>query len=211
MDNRINITPGQGSLITGEYAASVAEQGGTMFPNIMPPVLDGYYKIGILEKSALILIPSATALDKLFYLNPKKNAGYFDTVRNSIATTVNWKKQVVEVPINTARIDYADGNPVMLLEPARTNLANQSEFTVVPPWAETGGVVFEDFDWSPQPLDKSAYFGDNTGGSATMIVKQNISLTQGDVYAVSFFIKMDDGGEPFNGIDFEVKIMNRFY
>ena len=97
----------------------------------------------------------------------------------------------VLIDTNIPRIDYSDGGcPSLLLEPQRTNTFLNSE----PTSNENAGsgVTYESYFWG-NGLQKSIVFGDNSvvryryGGTGTL----NESNT------LSFYIKMDDLGEPF--------------
>ena len=139
MSDLTNISPGQGSLLFADYAKDALSQDGRIHPNCAPPLLDDMYKEGVLDKTNMAMLPSAEADDKLFYIAKQVQADYFDVVRNSPASFINWRKQIEQAPANVPRIDFRDGCPVILVEEARTNLLTYS-YDFSSGWSNTNTV-----------------------------------------------------------------------
>lgn len=100
--------------------------------------------MSLYKKAGLVQIPSGYKADKLYSVVPNNGDGDFDFTRASTATRVNKDGLIETVAINQARLDYPllDGvvqdNPVLLLEPERTNYVENSEITSTWTYTEFG-------------------------------------------------------------------------
>ena len=139
----------------------------------------------------LALIPSAYKAGTVYSPLPSNGDGDFTFSRIGEATRVNQAGVIETVGSNVPRLDYSDGGcPSLLLEPQRTNTFLNSE----PTSNENAGsgVTYESYFWE-NGLQKSIVFGDNSvtrfryGGTGTL----------NEYNTLSFYIKMDDLGEPF--------------
>ena len=74
---------------------------------------------------SLIITPNAVKGGKLYSVIPTNGTGDLDVVRATSATRVNESGNIEVVPANVARIDYSKWQPAILVEPQRTNLANE--------------------------------------------------------------------------------------
>lgn len=139
----------------------------------------------------LALIPSAYNTSKVYSILPSNGDGDFTFSRTGEATRVNQAGVIETVASDVPRIDYSDSNcPSLLLEPQRTNTFLNSE----PTSNENAGsgITYESYFWE-NGLQNSIVFGDNSvirfryGGTGTL----------NEYNTLSFYIKMDDLGEPF--------------
>ena len=74
---------------------------------------------------SLMITPNAIKAGKLYSVIPTNGTGDLDVIRATTATRVNESGNIEVVPANVARIDYSKGQPAILVEPQRTNLANE--------------------------------------------------------------------------------------
>ena len=140
---------------------------------------------------ALALIPSAYKASKVYSVLPNNGDGDFTFSRTGTATRVNKDGLIETVLSDVPRLDYSDSScPALLLEPQRTNTFLNSEPTSNESVA--GGITYESYFWE-NGLQNSILFGDNSvtrfryGGTGTLNQPNTLS----------FYIKMDDLGEPF--------------
>lgn len=99
------------------------------------------------DKASLVHIPSGYKSGTLYNVLPNNADGDFDFTRASTATRVNKDGLIETVAINQARLDYPllDGvvqdNPVLLLEPERTNLVTYSEDFSNSSWSSSTATI----------------------------------------------------------------------
>ena len=107
--------------------------------------------------------------------------------RNSNASYID-KDGVMQIaPPNQLRVDYTNGVAEILLEPQSTNLEIYSEPT-------SGGtnVSFESFDWGVIGFTNCVKYDDNSVQRDYL----NVQIVSGSTFTRSFYIIMDDLGEP---------------
>ncbi len=123
------------------------------------------------DKASLVMIPSAYKAEKLYSVLPENGNGDFTHDRSTTATRVNKDGLIETVAADVPRLDYPliDGVvqdcPVLLLEPARTNLMlNSNSFTS---WAKEATVTLTaNYGISP----------DGTQNSTRMQMSENDSI-----------------------------------
>ena len=81
----------------------------------------------LLDKSSLVLTPTAYENGKILSVKPTDGIGDFDFTRNSSATRVNSQGLIEDITSNLPRIDYTGGVGHWLFEPQSTNLFLNSE------------------------------------------------------------------------------------
>ena len=81
----------------------------------------------LLDKSSLVLTPTAYENGKILSVKPNTSVGDFDFTRNSSATRVNSQGLIEDITSNLPRIDYTGGVGHWLFEPQSTNLFLNSE------------------------------------------------------------------------------------
>jgi hypothetical protein len=81
----------------------------------------------LLDKSSLVLTPTAYNNGKILSVKPNTSVGDFDFTRNSSATRTNSQGLIEDITSNLPRIDYTGGVGHWLFEPQSTNLFLNSE------------------------------------------------------------------------------------
>lgn len=128
----------QSNLSFGEsyidnYRSRVLDDGATYFPN------NGGYQYalakeqGIQNEMSLFFTPSAVKTDVLYNVKGDN----FTVARNSIATFVDEDGIIKTAEIDVARIDFSDGDGVLLLEDDAANLFTYSEDFTQSAWEKT--------------------------------------------------------------------------
>ena len=84
------------------------------------------------------------------------------------------------------RIDYTYGSPALLLEPQRTNLFRYSNVFTGNLWNKSNCAVIPNYETSPEGIINATQV---TTVNSPAYVGQSISLTTGNVYTVSAFVK----------------------
>lgn len=118
------------------------------------------------------------------------------TGRNSIATFIGSNGQVQTAAASVARMQYNPLNlaipPVLLLEPAATNLLQYSEGTV----AQSGGGNVANAAVTIPGFANSIQFGDNSMARYSYRSSNVVGTAIGSTYTLSVFVMMDDGAAP---------------
>jgi hypothetical protein len=118
------------------------------------------------------------------------------TGRNSIATFIGSNGQVQTAAANVARMQYNPLNlalpPILLLEPAATNLLQYSEGTV----AQSGGGNVANAAVTIPGFANSIQFGDNSVARYSYRSSNVLGTAIGSTYTLSVFVMMDDGTAP---------------
>ena len=119
---------------------------------------------------------------------PVNGDGDFDFYRASKGTRVREDGLIEEVTDNVPRLDWYDSNcPSLLLEPLRTNLQVYSEGFDNVAWIKSRTTITANDTISPNgELTADKITGDGTG---TSYVYDGISLTNGNTYTISIFVK----------------------
>ena len=149
------------------------------------------------DKASLVHIPSGYKSGTLYNVLPNDADGDFDFTRASTATRVDENGLIETIAIGTPRLNYPllDGvvqdNPVLLLEPQRTNLITYSEDTTT--WGK---------NQTPVVTLNNGIAPDGTQSSDKAVVNSisegfyNFSagtVTSGTTYTTSIFIKHISG------------------
>ena len=120
---------------------------------------------------------------------------------NSLSTSVFlWGAQVVEgtepldyLPttdrLDIARIDYSTGEPALLLEPQRTNLALQSSSFDSASWLKSGLTVTANQGVSPDGTQNADLLDDGTSVSTQHWIYQGLVFSNSTTYTISFYAK----------------------
>ena len=155
--------------------------------------------MSLYDKSSIALIPSgfkATTgnLGKVYSVLPANGDGDFTHSRGSTATRVNKDGLIESVAIGEARLDYPLTNglvgdcPALLLEPSRGNFGRYSEQLFN--WQKVRATSADNQTISP---DGSQTAGEaivtTATGSHAIYINQFSSVTSGDDYVVSLFVK----------------------
>jgi hypothetical protein len=141
-----------------------------------------------MTKPQFTLIPSAYNTSKVYSVLPVNGDGDFDFDRASKGTRVREDGLIEEVTDNVPRLDWYDSNcPSLLLEPLRTNLQVYSEEFDNVIWTKSRTTITANDTISPNgELTADKITGDGTG---TSYVYDEISLTNGNTYTISIFVK----------------------
>lgn len=115
-----------GEYIQGDTKRIVREQ-----------LLDGIYQSAVLS-----LLPNGRKAGKQFSMKPTDGTGDFTVARASdTATEINEQGYIQSVLANVPRYNWSSGVPVLITEPAATNLVAQSEAFVSDYWAKSGATI----------------------------------------------------------------------
>ena len=145
------------------------------------------------DKASLVHIPSGYKSGTLYNVLPNNADGDFDFSRASTATRVNKDGLIETVATGTPRLNYPllDGvvqdNPVLLLEPSRTNLITYSEDFISSSWVKTGVSITSNVEISPDGSQNASKLIEDAF-TGTKRLRINALSTSGD-NTLSFFVK----------------------
>ena len=141
-----------------------------------------------MTKPQFTLIPSAYRVNKVYSVLPVDGSGDMTFSRGGEATRVREDGLIENVLSNTPRLNWLNSNcPSLLLEPQRTNLQVYSEEFDNVVWIKSRTTITANDTISPNgELTADKITGDGTG---TSYVYDEISLTNGNTYAISIFVK----------------------
>ena len=141
-----------------------------------------------MTKPQFTLIPSAYRVNKVYSVLPVDGSGDMTFSRGGEATRVREDGLIENVLSNTPRLNWLNSNcPSLLLEPQRTNLQVYSEEFDNVAWIKSRTTITANDTISPNgKLTADKITGDGTG---TSYVYDEISLTNGNTYAISIFVK----------------------
>lgn len=141
-----------------------------------------------MENPKLALIPSGYKSGKIYSILPNNATGDFDFDRASEGTRVRKDGLIEEVTNNIPRLDWLNSScPSLKLEPQRTNLQVRSEEFDNVVWTKSRTTITANDTISPNgELTADKLTGDGTG---TSYVYDGISLTNGNTYTISIFVK----------------------
>jgi hypothetical protein len=141
-----------------------------------------------MTKPQFTLIPSAYKVNKVYSVLPVDGSGDMTFSRGGEATRVREDGLIENVLSNTPRLNWLNSNcPSLLLEPQRTNLQVYSEEFDNVVWIKSRTTITANDTISPNgELTADKITGDGTG---TSYVYDEISLTNGNTYAISIFVK----------------------
>jgi hypothetical protein len=147
------------------------------------------------DKASLVMIPSAYKAEKLYSVLPENGNGDFTFDRSTTATRVNKDGLIETVAADVPRLDYPliDGVvqdcPVLLLEPARTNIITYSQdFSQ---WTASDVTVTDNDSTSPDGSVNASKLVLASGTSVKRLALASMPTTS-VARAYSFFVKSDD-------------------
>jgi hypothetical protein len=148
---------------------------------------------------SLVVIPSAYNNGIVYSLHSKQvNTGDFTVTRNTEARRVNSAGQIASIGSGLPRLDYLTsggtvGTPALLVEPAATNLALQSQ-DFLTTWAPTNIAVTTGSTaafTAPDGTTTADLLTASASGSARII--QSFTFVSGTTYTYSAFAKAGSG------------------
>jgi len=139
---------------------------------------------GFYDTASLILTPNAFKPTKLYSIKPANGTGDFTVTRASTATRVNEQGLIETVAANVARIDYTDGNGVLLLEPQATNLALWSEQFDNAYWSKIRCTVTSNITTAPDGTLTADKLIEDTTSFSKSIRTSTISVTSGQYWHI---------------------------
>ena len=95
----------------------------------------------LLDKSSILLTPTAYNDGKILSVKPNTSVGDFDFTRNSSGTRVGSNGLIEDITSNLPRIDYTGGTGHWLFEPQSTNLLTYSEQFDNASWINNGVTI----------------------------------------------------------------------
>ena len=143
----------------------------------------------LLDKASILLTPTAYNDGSMLSVKPENGDGDFQFSRSSAATRVNAQGLVEEITdTDLPRIDYTDGCGSWLLEPQSTNLITYSEDFSQSSWANSN--ISEELSSVLSPDGTSySYKLTNDAVTGNHILRDTITVTSGQAYTLSLFIK----------------------
>lgn len=144
--------------------------------------------MSLADEAKLLLIPSGYKSGKVYSVFPTDGDGDFTFSRSGNASRVNPGGYIETDGTNIPRIDHTGGGcPTLLLEPQRTNLQVYSEQFDSAVWTKSRTTITANNTISPNgELTADKLTGTGTGSS---YVYDGISLTSGNTYTISIFVK----------------------
>ncbi len=141
-----------------------------------------------MTKPQFTLIPSAYRVNTVYSVLPVDGSGDMTFSRGSEATRVREDGLIENVLSNTPRLNWLNSNcPSLLLQPQKTNLQIRSEEFDNAAWTKSRTTITANDTISPNgELTADKITGDGTG---TSYVYDEISLTNGNTYTISIFVK----------------------
>lgn len=147
----------------------------------------------IIDEDILILRPEAYSEGVLHSILPKDGSGDFTVDRNSIATYVGKDGLIKTAQPNEPRIDWSTGEPVILVEPQRTNLISFSnDFSNGDLWSSPGNVVTPNQGISPDGLLNADLISRTRTTWPSYISYKDIINALNEDYAQSIYVKYYD-------------------
>jgi hypothetical protein len=130
----------------------------------------------------------ATEGDFIYVMNAQLEQGLVATPY--IHTTDSYSNKTAGVLENEPRYDYSGGDAALLLEPERRNLVPRSELfsSFV---SKNKVTAVDNHATSPEGFKNAAKITPNTEDEEHFILQGNLSVTNGDVYTWSAFVKAD--------------------
>jgi hypothetical protein len=145
--------------------------------------------MSLLDQSSLIVTPNGYKVSKLYSVKPTNGDGDMVVSRATSATRVNSAGLIELMPIDVPRLDYTGNScPSILVEPARTNLATNSDGNV------------STYSSATNVTNATSSFNSFTNAiqfpSTGLALAYKSVVTTAQTYTISVFIKMDDNSEP---------------
>ena len=146
----------------------------------------------LLDKSSIILTPTAYNNGKALCVKPSDGSGDFDFSRATEATRINSLGLVETIGINLPRINYEGGCGSWLFEPQSTNLFNYSEDLGNSYWSDFGTEVSRNLNASQINPSGTAgsYELEGVGGLRRFGIF--LTVTPSTDYTLSFYAKNID-------------------
>ena len=170
------------------------DDGATYYTN------QGGYEIGrlktidIWKQASLVMLPSAVKEDTLYSVKPFES-GKFLVTRADTATRVNADGYLELVMPDVARIDYTDGDAVVLTEPERTNLIEDpiTLDDVGGYWTLSGATSSGGFSSPSVDYPTDAFkLVESAVSEQHYIIRTTTGLTSTGTYSLSVYAKADE-------------------
>mgnify|MGYP005989810735 CR=1 FL=1 len=180
------------SLYISPYNAGLRYIGDGVF-TVDPLSFNPYFYIdaassmlGVLESPSLDLNPAVPSTLDIITATRAGTATYTDASGN-----------IQTASPNTVRVDHVDGVPMILVEPAATNLVNYSEAIGSNGFSEVGTTIDSNVTVSPDGT-ASADLLKETDASGSHFMFEDLTLLSGRAYTISVFAKR-------NGVDRDLR------
>ncbi len=174
--------------IVSRFIDRVALDGGTLDNQVGLSSVD--------ENSSLSILPNAYKDGVIYSVIPEDGTGDFDVVRGSNATRVNASGIIEAITgVNTPRIDYTSGSPLLLVEPQSTNRLTYSEDFSNAYWTKSNSPTINNNISSPDG-GNNAY--EIESSSASSRIQRNLSTLPAGTYTQSIFVKYGGGDVRMN-------------
>ena len=160
-------------------------------------ILDNQVGLDTIDAAAsLLMLPNAYKDSLLYSVSPQDGSGDFDVVRGSSATKVNASGIIETITgVNTPRIDYTSGSPVLLVEPQSTNLLTISEDFSSSYWTKSNSPILSNNHSSPDGGNNAWEFLATSNSSR---LQRFHSILPAGTYTQSMFVKYKDGDVRMN-------------
>jgi hypothetical protein len=177
--------------------------------------------MSLFEDASLIVTPNAQKAGKLYAIKPDSGAGDLTVTRATEATRVNSAGLIESVANNVPRLDYSNGScPSILVEPQRTNLVLRSEEIDSASWsnfaqgAGTNPIITANYTLAPDgtlTADRIQCNSGSLGSPNRSARQQSVNITNGLVYALSFFVKSNTGiNQNFSALNSAMNVNSGF-
>lgn len=135
----------------------------------------------LFDSASLVITPNGVKTSKLYTIKPNDGTGDLSVTRATTATIIDENGNIVNVPANMARIDYANGSPAILSEPQRTNLVYPSDIATTQVRAVTAQVYTLSFYGSGSVALSGAFSGTLNGTGTNNRVSLTFTPTSGNL------------------------------
>ena len=148
--------------------------------------------VGVWQQASLVMLPSAVKEDTLYSVKPFDD-GKFLVTRASPATRVNADGWLEEVTNDVARIDYTDGDAVLLTEPERENLITYPISFDNAYWTKSGATIDDNTGagYSSPSVDypTDAFKLVESSGGTTHFIQHKFTVSDATAYTISVIAK----------------------
>ena len=174
------------SLLFKQFVAYVKGDGG-----VVESVDYLYSKFTQAPNASILQIPTSYKTSVLYNQEPFNPSEDFDVIRNSTVTRVAPNGLLEEIGVNVPCIDYETGEPLLLTQPQSTNLEIQSQS--FEGYSGNNKVVTDNATTSPKGTISGAILADdNSGGTNTVQLIANYTVSTSSTYTYSIFAKKKD-------------------
>jgi hypothetical protein len=164
---------------------------------------------------SLMVTANAFKASKLYNIIPNSNSFDITYSRASTATRVNQNNLIETVAVNVPRIDWTYGFPIMLSEPAATNLIPNSVLSnsggIPTGWSNnistgTGGTATitpsgnSSVFVSTEGVTKYTFSVSGTVGTINALINKSVTIVSGSSYVISVRVESYSGNIRYNDI-----------